>query len=237
MEEAFPYIKEDQRIQFPGEDDIDESGIAGVGGNLSPGVLLSAYEQGLFPWYGPDEPIIWWNPAERAVFLPGKLHISQSMKRFLNRTNLTVTFNQDFRSVISACREIERPGQDGTWITDEMLEAYCNLHRLGYAHSVEVWDTDDTSEKPAGGLVGEPVGEPVGGLYGLQLGTAFFGESMFSRVPNASKTALIILYRHLMDLGMTMIDCQVMNNHLASLGAVEISRSEYMKLLQTALGN
>ena len=237
MEEAFPYIKEDQRIQFPGEDDIDESGIAGVGGNLSPGVLLSAYEQGLFPWYGPDEPIIWWNPAERAVFLPGKLHISQSMKRFLNRTNLTVTFNQDFRSVISACREIERPGQDGTWITDEMLEAYCNLHRLGYAHSVEVWDTDDTSEKPAGEPVGEPVGGPVGGLYGLQLGTAFFGESMFSRVPNASKTALIILYRHLMDLGMTMIDCQVMNNHLASLGAVEISRSEYMKLLQTALGN
>ncbi len=223
MEEAFPYIKEDQRIQFPGEDDIDESGIAGVGGNLSPGMLLSAYEQGVFPWYGPDEPIIWWNPAERAVFLPGKLHVSQSMKRFLNRTNLTVTFNQDFRSIIRSCREIERPGQDGTWITDEMLDAYCELHRLGYAHSVEVWDAGYSSDKPAGGL------------YGLHLGTAFFGESMFSHVPNASKTALIALYRHLMGSGMTMIDSQVMNDHVASLGAIAISRSEYMKLLRSAL--
>jgi leucyl/phenylalanyl-tRNA---protein transferase len=225
MEEDFPYIKENQRIQFPGEDDIDESGIAGVGGNLSPGILLSAYEQGIFPWYGPDEPIIWWNPSERAVFLPGELHISQSMKRFLKRTNLTVTYDQDFYSVIRSCREIERSGQDGTWITDEMLDAYCELHRLGYAHSVEVWDSEYSSDKPAGGL------------YGLHLGKAFFGESMFSYVPNASKTALITLYRHLMDLGMTMIDCQVMNDHLISLGAVAIPRPEYMKLLHTALGN
>lgn len=227
MEEDFPYLTENQRIQFPGEDDIDESGIAGVGGNLSPGMLLSAYEQGLFPWYGPDEPIIWWNPAERAVFLPGELHISQSMKRFLNRTNLTVTFDQDFRSIIRSCREIERPGQDGTWISDEMLEAYCELHRLGFAHSVEVWDADYSSDNPSGKL--------VGGLYGLHLGSAFFGESMFSHRPNASKTALIYLYRHLMNLGMNMIDCQVMNDHLASLGAVAIPRSEYMKMLQDAL--
>jgi len=225
MEETFPFFEEDQRIQFPGEDDIDESGIAGVGGNLSPGMLLSAYEQGVFPWYGPDEPIIWWNPGERAVILPGKLHVSQSMKRFLNRTNLTVTFNQDFRSVIRSCREIERPGQDGTWITDEILDAYCELHRLGYAHSVEVWDADYSSDKPAGGL------------YGLHLGTAFFGESMFSHVPNASKTALITLYRHLMGLGMTMIDCQVMNDHLALLGAITIPRSEYMVLSRSALKN
>lgn len=249
MSDDFPYIKVDQRIQFPGEDDIDESGIVGVGGNLSPGMILSAYEQGVFPWYSSDEPIIWWNPAERAVLLPGKLHISQSMKRFLKKTNFTVTFDQAFSAVIRSCREIERPGQDGTWITDEMLEAYCELHRLGYAHSVEVWDTgcsienpagepaDESKGTPLGEPAGEPIGTPIGGLYGLQAGTAFFGESMFSLVPNASKMALIFLYRHLMSLGMSMIDCQVMNDHLASFGAITISRSEYMQLLQNSLNN
>jgi len=220
MEEDFPYIKEDQRIQFPCEDDIDESGIAGVGGNLSPGVLLSAYEQGVFPWYGPDEPIIWWNPAERAVFLPGKLHISQSMKRFLNRTSLTVTFNQDFRSIIRSCREIERPGQDGTWITDEMLDAYCELHRLGYAHSVEVWDADYSSKKPAGGL------------YGLHLGTAFFGESMFHHVSNASKLAFYQLTEFLKAHDFKLIDAQQETAHLKSLGAYPIDRTYFLSLLK-----
>ncbi|MCK5156028.1 MAG: leucyl/phenylalanyl-tRNA--protein transferase [Spirochaetales bacterium] len=214
-------MDEFQRVQFPAK--IDESGIVAVGGNLSPGMLLSAYEQGVFPWYGPDEPIIWWNPGERAVILPGKLHISQSMRRFLNNTKFTVTFDQNFHSVIRSCREIARPGQKETWITDEMLEAYCELHRLGYAHSVEVWDADYSANRPAGGL------------YGLHLGKVFCGESMFSHVTNASKTALITLYRHLMDSGMVMIDCQVMNNHLASLGAINIPRSEYMNLLRQSL--
>ncbi len=190
-----------------------------MGANLSPGVVLSAYEQGLFPWYNPGEPILWWNPPRRAVILPGKLHVSRSMKRRLRRGGYTVTFDRAFVQVIRACQTTERPGQGGTWITDEMLEAYIELHRLGYARSVEVWSSSALS----------------GGLYGLKLGRAFFGESMFSAVPDASKIALIELYRKLTGEGMVMIDCQIMNPHLLSMGAEEISREEYLQLLDRAL--
>lgn len=221
MDEMFPHIHEHQRVQFP--EPQDDSGIVAVGGNLSPGMLLSAYEQGIFPWYSPGEPILWWNPPRRAVILPGDLHISRSLRKVLDRGYFSITMNKAFDKVIRACKEIERPGQEGTWITDEMADAYSHLHKLGYAYSFEVWSPEFSVENPAGGL------------YGIKLGNAFFGESMFSYLSNASKAALVSLYRYMQNPSMVMIDCQIMNPHLGSMGAREISRAEFSALLKTAL--
>jgi len=215
----FPWLGEDAYYPFPHPETADSQGIVAVGGNLSPGMLLSAYSQGIFPWFNPGEPIIWWSLDPRFVLYPENLHVSKSMKKFMKRKDITITMDRAFSEVIRGCKQSPRRGQDGTWITDEMEEAYLELHRLGYAHSVEVW-----LEK-----------ELAGGLYGVSMGKAFFGESMFARVSNASKAALIQLNRFLQRRGFDFIDCQQHTAHLESLGAVDVPRSRFLKDLDKAL--
>jgi leucyl/phenylalanyl-tRNA---protein transferase len=192
----------------------EPNGLLAVGGDLSPARLLNAYRQGIFPWYSDDQPILWWSPAPRAVLFPEQLHISRSLKKRLRSGAFRVTLDEAFTEVIEAC-STARGAASGTWITDEMKQAYTRLHRIGFAHSVEVWQAD----------------ELVGGLYGVSLGKVFFGESMFSRVTDASKLALVHLVRQLMAWEFALIDCQVGSAHLRSLGACEIPRDEFLDLL------
>ncbi|MDA3835673.1 MAG: leucyl/phenylalanyl-tRNA--protein transferase [Spirochaetales bacterium] len=211
-----PYIDERYRVRFPHPDPDDKYGIVLVGGNLSPGMLLSAYEQGVFPWYNEKEPILWWNPPLRSVLFPGELRLSGSMWKFIRKTKFSVTKNEAFEEVISACREMERPGQDGTWITEDIVTAYTRLHKLGYGCSYEVWNNDALA----------------GGLYGLQMPGYFCGESMFSKKSNASKLALWHLYNDLLrEEDFKLIDFQVTNPHSESLGAREIPRDEYLRII------
>ena len=200
---------------FPDVSEADEYGILAVGGDLSPERLMLAYRSGIFPWFDKDEPILWWSPPQRMVLFPSELKISKSMRNILNKNIFKVTYNKDFRGVISNCSQISRQGQEGTWITAEMIEAYVKLHELGHAKSVEVWQND----------------ELVGGLYGVDLGHVFCGESMFSKVSNASKVAFITLVENLKIRKYKLIDCQVHNDHLESLGAREIERAEFMEIL------
>jgi leucyl/phenylalanyl-tRNA--protein transferase len=211
----FPYLTENERFSFPPPGKAAHDSIVAWGGNLSPGMLLSAYEQGLFPWYSEGEPIIWHSPDPRFVIFPGKLHVSSSMKKVLKRGDFTIRMDSDFRAVITACSKMERRGQSGTWITADMIAAYTELHRLGWAHSAEAWHD----------------GVLAGGCYGVRLGNAFFGESMFSMKPNASKAAFLTLARLLFDEGVRFIDCQQHTAHLESLGGEEISRKEFLALL------
>ena len=178
-------------------------------------MLLSAYEQGLFPWYGENDPLLWHSPDPRCVIFPEKLRVSKSMKKILRQGKFRITFDEDFKGVIRNCAEIKRPGQDGTWIDNDIIQAYTELHRLGWAHSAEARCGDVLA----------------GGCYGIRLGKVFFGESMFSLVPNASKAAFLSLARILFDDGVALIDCQVPNPHLFSLGAEEISRKDFLELL------
>ena len=189
--------------------------IIAVGGNLSPRMLLTAYKQGIFPWYGPDDPILWQSPDPRMVIFPEKLHISHSMQKVIEKGIFTVTVNQDFAAVIRGCAEMYRPGQDGTWIHGDIIAAYTELHRLGWAVSAESWLD----------------GELAGGCYGLLMDNIFYGESMFARKPNASKTAFLTLACILFENGVTFIDCQTPSRHLRSLGGEEISRREFLGLL------
>lgn len=213
-----PVYRLPDEILFPPVDRAVKSGLLAVGGDLSPERLLAAYREGIFPWYAEGEPILWWSPDPRFVLLPDELRVSRSMRQFLKKGLARITFDQDFRGVIAACQK-PRPGQDGTWITGEMQGAYCTLHELGYAHSVEVWQD----------------GALAGGLYGVSLGRAFFGESMFSTLPNASKAALITLVGHLREWGFDLIDCQVETAHLGSLGARSIPRREFRERLSASL--
>ncbi len=213
----FPYLTEDERVTFP-DPAKKSSWIIAIGGNLSPGMLLSAYEQGIFPWYGPDDPIIWQSPDPRLIIYPHTLHVSESMRKILRRRVFTITFDKDFEGVIRGCAEIERPGQDGTWISEDIIKAYTELHRLGYAHSAEAWQD----------------GKLVGGCYGLIIGRVFCGESMFARVSNASKAAFLSWAQHLFSRGCAFIDCQVTTEHLLSLGGVEISRKDFLAQLAEA---
>jgi len=215
----FPFLSENERFLFPAPEKSKSDSIITWGGNLSPGMLLSAYEQGLFPWFSEGDPIIWHSPDPRFVIFPGKLHVSASMKKILKRGEFLITFNKDFSGVISSCAQIKRPGQPGTWITEDMLNAYIDLHRLGWAHSAEAFFQ----------------GELAGGCYGIRLGNIFCGESMFFNKPNASKAAFITFARFLFDDGVTLIDCQQNTRLLESLGAEEISRMEYLKLLRKAI--
>jgi leucyl/phenylalanyl-tRNA--protein transferase len=202
----------DERLLFPDPALAEDDGLLAIGGDLSTERLLLAYQNGIFPWYSDDEPILWFSPHERFVLYPEELKISKSMQRVLNSGMFTVTVNQCFEKVIAACSKIERPGQDGTWITADMQAAYISLNKKGHAHSVEVWQE----------------GKLAGGLYGVQVGNVFCGESMFSLVSNASKTALI----HLCKSGLyNLIDCQVHTDHLASMGARMISRGAYLLAL------
>jgi leucyl/phenylalanyl-tRNA--protein transferase len=203
-------------LYFPDVSQADEDGILAIGGDLSSERLLLAYKSGIFPWFNDAEPIIWWSPNPRMVLFLEELIVSKSMRNIINRNIFTVTFNQNFRNVISNCQKIERSGQDGTWITNDMIEAYCRLHDLGIAQSVEVWQDN----------------ELVGGLYGIDLGHIFCGESMFSKVSNASKMAIIALVKKLKENNYRLLDCQVYNEHLATLGCREIDRADFMKILK-----
>lgn len=202
--------------QFPDiHQALDEpNGLLAAGGDLSPGRLLAAYQQGIFPWFNPGDPILWWSPQPRTVVYPGQQHISRSLNKTLRQGRYHVSFDRNFSGVMRACAA-PRTYADGTWINDTMITSYTRLHQLGYGHSVEVWQQ----------------GELVGGLYGLALGKVFFGESMFSRADNASKVGFAHLTRQLAHWGFALIDCQVASQHLFSLGAQEISRDEFQQTL------
>lgn len=204
----------DNTLVFPdtGQALQDPNGLLAVGGDLSPQRLLAAYANGIFPWFSEDEPIMWWSPDPRAILVPSQFHISRSFKKFLSKNNYQITLDHDFLSVISACSLVHSE----TWITPAMVEAYYQLHQLGVAHSIEVWSDQQL----------------VGGVYGLAQGTIFCGESMFSLQVNASKVALYALCRHFIKYGGQLIDCQVLNQHTASLGAVEVRRSDYLLYLK-----
>ncbi|CAE6919260.1 MAG: leucyl/phenylalanyl-tRNA--protein transferase [Pseudomonadaceae bacterium] len=196
----------------------EPDGLLAAGGDLSPERLIAAYRHGCFPWYQDGQPLLWWSPDPRMVLIPEELHVSRSLAKVIRQGVYRVTFDQDFASVIHACSQ-PRAYADGTWITDAMQQAYIELHRRGYAHSVEVWRDD----------------ELVGGLYGLAMGQLFFGESMFSRADNASKVGFVTLVQHLQQWGFVMIDCQMHTQHLQSLGARPISREQFSRTLHTHL--
>lgn len=192
----------------------DPNGLLALGGDLYPARLLAAYQRGIFPWFSPGDPILWWSPDPRAVLPPEQFHLSRSMKRFHRHSPYQVTMNQAFDQVIAGCTADR---EDGTWITAEIITAYVRLHQLGHAHSIEVWQDN----------------ELVGGMYGVAQGALFCAESMFSRRINASKTALLVFCQHFIHYGGKLIDCQVLNEHTASLGVREISRRHYLNLLDS----
>lgn len=208
------YLSSD--LFFPPVSEANWDGILAIGGDLSSERLQLAYKSGIFPWFEEGEPIMWWSPNPRMVLFLDELIVSKSMQNILNRKIFTVTFNQNFRDVISNCQNIERDGQNGTWITNDMIEAYCKLNELGIAKSVEVWQDEVL----------------VGGLYGIDLGDVFCGESMFSKVSNASKAAFIALVNQLKKEDYKLLDCQVYNPHLESLGCREIDRTDFMEILK-----
>ncbi|NOX08244.1 MAG: leucyl/phenylalanyl-tRNA--protein transferase [Gammaproteobacteria bacterium] len=203
---CFPAVT--QALQEP-------DGLLAFGGDLSPERLLSAYRQGIFPWYNEGEPILWWSPDPRTVLFPNQLKVSRSLGKSLRNKVIEISFNQSFNAVIQACSE-PRPGQNGTWINSAMIEAYAQLHKLGHAHSVEVWQQ----------------GQLIGGLYGIHIGQVFFGESMFSRQSDASKIALVHLVRYFNQGELELIDCQVGSAHLSRLGASVIPRSRFIQYLE-----
>jgi len=192
-------------------------GLLAAGGDLSPERLLYAYQHGIFPWYDSGQPILWWSPDPRCVIRPHEFHISRRLRRSLSRSKLEVSFNQAFNDVIAACAE-DRIGQQGTWITDDMTDAYTRLHGEGWAHSIEIWRENSL----------------VGGLYGLAIGQAFFGESMFSRQTNASKAAMLALCQQMVLNDFEILDCQVESPHLISLGASLMPRNKFAAVLRRA---
>jgi leucyl/phenylalanyl-tRNA--protein transferase len=206
-------------ILFPDPSLAEPDGLLAVGGDLSPERLLSAYKNGIFPWYSEHEPILWWSPDPRLVLFPQKLKVSHSLKQKIKKCVFSVRMDSDFVQVISACAETERDHEKGTWITDEMKAAYIELHRIGYAHSVECYFD----------------GKLAGGLYGVSLGKAFFGESMFHMMTDTSKIALYYLVEKAKEFDFLFIDSQVETEHLISLGAELISRKKYLKLLTEAI--
>lgn len=208
-----------REIAFPLVEMAEPDGLLAVGGDLSPARLIHAYTLGIFPWYGPGSPILWWAPDPRLVLFPSEFHIPRSLRRVLNGKRFHITFDTCFARVISACAGKTRPQGPGTWLVPEMQQAYCLLHQAGLAHSVEVWSEDAL----------------VGGLYGIALGRAFFGESMFFLQSNASKVALAALIERLGNWGFELIDCQQTTEHMLRHGAREIPRSMFMRLLDRAL--
>lgn len=212
---SIPWLNPDSH-EFPDPANalIDPEGLLAVGGDLSPERILAAYHRGIFPWFNPGDPILWWSPSPRTVVFPERLHISRSLRKTLRQGIYRVTFDTCFRDVMKACAA-PRSYADETWISDEIIDGYCALHERGFAHSVEVWRDN----------------ELVGGLYGIALGRIFFGESMFSRADNASKVGFAHLVRQLNSWDFRLIDCQVANRHLFSLGAVEIPREEFRQML------
>ncbi len=204
---------------FPDPRFASDEGLLAFGGDLNPDRILKAYRKGIFPWYSPGDPILWWSPDPRLVLYPGKVRVNRSFARVLRNAPYTVRFDTDFSTVIRACASVPRPGQNGTWLTPEMIEAYETLHERGFAHSVEVYME----------------GEFAGGLYGIALGAAFFGESMVSLRPNASKIALKALSDVLQERGYDLIDCQVVTDHLLRMGAEAIPRARFLDELEGAV--
>lgn len=200
---------------FPDPSYADESGLIAVGGDLDPQRIYKAYQIGIFPWYSDGEPILWWTPNPRFVLYPTELKIAKSMRPMLNKKAYRLSLDEDFEQVIANCKTINRPGQDGTWISNEMKTAYIALHKNNIAHSVEVWDGEDL----------------VGGLYGLVIGNTFSGESMFAKVSNASKYAFIRFVQFLKKLNLNLIDCQIETEYLQSFGARLINREDYIAAL------
>jgi len=210
------YIPPGSPYLFPEPDMADSDGLLCIGGGLEPDRILYAYSLGIFPWYNPGEPILWWSPDPRCVLFPEDIRITKSMRSYFNQNRFQVTYNIVFEDVISQCAFAKRTNQAGTWLTLEMQEAYISLHKEGWAHSVEVWDGTDL----------------VGGLYGISFGGVFFGESMFSHADNASKYGFISLVKKLTALGFKLIDCQQRTTHLLSLGACTIPRGQFMEILR-----
>ncbi len=207
-------------LRFPPVELASPEGLLAIGGDLRSERLLEAYRHGVFPWYSEGQPILWWSPDPRAILLPPRVKVARSLKKRLRKGDLRVTFDTRFSSVIEACARPRRPAQEGgTWITPEMIDAYCRLHRQGHAHSAETWHDD----------------ELVGGLYGVALGGVFFGESMFSQQSDASKVALVYLVKQLETWGFTQIDCQLPSPHLARLGAINVRRRDFLRMLDVAL--
>jgi leucyl/phenylalanyl-tRNA--protein transferase len=214
------FLLGDDPEAFPPPERAERSGLLAVGGDLEPRRLLAGYRQGIFPWYSEGQPILWHSPDPRFVLLPERLHVPRSLEKVFRRGTYSIRANTAFEAVVQACAQVPRPGQDGTWITGEMQEAYAALHRLGYAHSVEAWKDDIL----------------VGGMYGVAVGRAFFGESMFSRAPDASKAAFVAAARRLFGNGCLLIDCQVETEHLARFGAADVPRRRFLHLLAAAVG-
>ena len=206
-----------KELYFPPVDEASYEGVLAIGGDLSIARLLLAYRNGVFPWFNDDEPVLWWAPPERMVVVPSIYKVSKSIRNLINQNKFRVTFNQNFSEVIRGCQQIDRPGQDGTWLSDDFIKSYTKLHEMGIAKSVEVWQDD----------------ELVGGLYGVDLGHVFCGESMFSRVSNASKIAFVTLIKYLNENNYKLLDCQVHNDHLEKLGAFEVSREIFMRVLNS----
>ena len=204
-----------EELFFPHPSLSNEDGLLAVGGDLSPSRILLAYKNGIFPWFNPGELFLWWSPNPRFVLFPEDLKVSKSMRPYFNQNKFEVKYNTCFADVISNCSQSKRKGQDGTWITNEMIDAYVTLHEMGWAHSVEVFEDD----------------ELVGGLYGIAMGKVFFGESMFTKVSNASKFGFISLVKELSSRGYKLIDCQQETPHLGSLGASSIPRAAFLKLM------
>ncbi|HPS56692.1 MAG TPA: leucyl/phenylalanyl-tRNA--protein transferase [Spirochaetota bacterium] len=213
-----PVFRLSEEHIFPPVELSEPDGLLAVGGDLSAGRLIEAYSRGIFPWFTNKSPIMWWSPDPRFVIIPGGLKVSRSMKQIIRKNVFEITFDRSFRQVITSCSRAKRR-DNGTWITKEMIEAYVRLHEAGFAHSVEAWEN----------------GKLSGGLYGISLGRAFFGESMFSNVSNSSKAAFIVLAEKLFSLGFSIIDCQVHTGHLESLGAVFMSRGDFINTVNESL--
>ncbi len=214
-----PVFRLDRRLLFPSVEYSEEDGLLATGGDLSPERLVLAYSSGIFPWYSKGQPILWHSPDPRTVLRAPNLRVSRSLRKTLRKRLYRITLDTAFPAVIEGCATTPRPDQPGTWITGAMIEAYTELHRRGLAHSVEAWRD----------------GTLAGGLYGVSLGAAFFGESMFARAPDASKAAFVALVEQLARWGIELIDCQVYTHHLARFGAEEWSRARYLAALQQAL--
>ncbi len=214
-----PLFRLSEDLVFPPPQFALEDGLLAVGGDLSVDRLLLAYQTGIFPWYSEGDPLLWWSPDPRMVLFPEELHVSRRLQRVLKKGEFEITLDTAFDRVIHACGEIRGPGRDGTWITPDMEEAYCALHEAGYAHSVEAWKDGDLA----------------GGLYGVSLGACFFGESMFTHVPNASKAAFARFVQQLTAWDFSLIDCQMHTPHLARFGAREIPRKRFLGLLREGL--
>ena len=214
-----PLFRLSSDLVFPPPRLARSDGLLCVGGDLSTQRILLAYENGIFPWFSENDPLLWWSPDPRLVLFPDNIHISRSLSKIIRKNRFDIRVNTAFDQTILACARTRRKHDNGTWLVDEMITAYTSLHRQGYAHSIETWLD----------------GHLVGGLYGISLGSSFFGESMFSHENNASKIALVALALHLQKFGFDLIDCQVTTGHLVYMGASEISREAFLKLIESSV--